>query len=1208
MKQRFLHFAALSLLVLASAWQPARAGYWKTVTEGHTTDPAGLGRLQWNEPEDSMYIVLQYGITPAITGYLTIDDASSYQVAKLYVNDPSVNTLLSVWQLEWDALGTNTTRSGASLDNDQFYLRNYATGEYLCAADATQGVNNPAPDYNSVRTTDADIVRNTIAGVTSDKSKALRFSFAKGDKYPWNTGGPNSGPYNAQVNPEYKYSTTYYNGEVAVAMILSDGTFSVPSNPLALAGGVSEMYGPLTQNATRQSMARAIKYGNTSATRTWSMYQVQVITGGANILRALLDTYTEQGYTPSNYRGGNAPGEYDPAAAQTFANAWNACLAGIAAGDATSEDDAATLQADLALAQQAVASTQKPVTDGYYYLQSAYGYAQPVAISAGNDLNSSTALQFAPLAQNDASFIFNVRSAGTSNSFTVQNFANDYYLNVPRNGSHAALTLAPTNDQKIIALPSAGEFSLSNTVSSTQYYAVDTTQTTGNVSLTATAASDGAAAWRLVPVDSATIASLQAEVTQNKLNLTLARLIGEAEDEVQATDTIYAIDLDNPYVTDASQFSTNAPEVTTNPDQSIGNLMDGDVTTYFHSRWSRYTADETEPTEPHYICVYLADGTERDAVSFRFVPSPNSNFPNNYPTRALITGSTDSLVWDTLATLSIPIISQQGSYVSRPIALSKSYNYLKFSVLETPNGHSSNGQTTLQYAEFNWYDSQIDDRRSASLRADTRDELTALKQAIATARGVTTATEADVAALQQALDAFLAVYPDVSALMDEQTKATALADNAIVSEGVLSYYNSDAVLTLQQAIATNGGTSDELSLLTRAQINERLATLQAAELAFEWGFNKPEGGKTYRIQAAGTSARFVTQNNLVTGGNNHYSTQTEDEITNKAASYFRFVPASDSTYYIQSVNSGFFFNQVKSQLLSRTNVQVRDSLEFVLLPNRHGGFIISNADRTGSLENEVADRSISTHPYTNSTNGSTLNDWIVTEVPADEAVGSKDFLYNEIQIVTLPYALRALPSSTTAPVSAYHVVGVTKDAQGSISQLKLAIYAEGETIAAGQPFVIEAGSSSRFDPTTTDTVTVQLPVDTGALCNASREANGLVGVFASTRYAGTDGAYFTAAQLTPMTASTVIAPQSGYVKMLSVEDESAPYNESDLLIVDVNGEPIVNAIHRALVAGGVVNVYSVDGVLVRRNVQRAEATRGLPAGLYIVGGRKLLVK
>lgn len=45
-----------------------------------------------------------------------------------------------------------------------------------------------------------------------------------------------------------------------------------------------------------------------------------------------------------------------------------------------------------------------------------------------------------------------------------------------------------------------------------------------------------------------------------------------------------------------------------------------------------------------------------------------------------------------------------------------------------------------------------------------------------------------------------------------------------------------------------------------------------------------------------------------------------------------------------------------------------------------------------------------------------------------------------------------------------------------------------------------------------------------------------------------------------------------------------------------------------LLAGGKVTVYSLDGTLVRRDVPAAEALRGLPRGIYVVGGTKFLVR
>ena len=41
---------------------------------------------------------------------------------------------------------------------------------------------------------------------------------------------------------------------------------------------------------------------------------------------------------------------------------------------------------------------------------------------------------------------------------------------------------------------------------------------------------------------------------------------------------------------------------------------------------------------------------------------------------------------------------------------------------------------------------------------------------------------------------------------------------------------------------------------------------------------------------------------------------------------------------------------------------------------------------------------------------------------------------------------------------------------------------------------------------------------------------------------------------------------------------------------------------------GLVDVYNLQGIMVRSQVPSNEATQGLPAGIYIAGNRKVIVK
>ena len=69
-------------------------------------------------------------------------------------------------------------------------------------------------------------------------------------------------------------------------------------------------------------------------------------------------------------------------------------------------------------------------------------------------------------------------------------------------------------------------------------------------------------------------------------------------------------------------------------------------------------------------------------------------------------------------------------------------------------------------------------------------------------------------------------------------------------------------------------------------------------------------------------------------------------------------------------------------------------------------------------------------------------------------------------------------------------------------------------------------------------------------------------------------------------------------------------NVSVDLVVYVKGNGMLNGVNEVIVEDQAekVDVYSIDGVLIRRNVARANATDGLAKGIYIVGKQKVLVK
>ena len=105
--------------------------------------------------------------------------------------------------------------------------------------------------------------------------------------------------------------------------------------------------------------------------------------------------------------------------------------------------------------------------------------------------------------------------------------------------------------------------------------------------------------------------------------------------------------------------------------------------------------------------------------------------------------------------------------------------------------------------------------------------------------------------------------------------------------------------------------------------------------------------------------------------------------------------------------------------------------------------------------------------------------------------------------------------------------------------------------------------------------------------------------------------YFLEDSVVDEPANTTIGYQRAVLIPWLVENlaDSDP-NISVDKIVYVKGNGMLNGINETVIEDPkeIVDVYSIDGVLLRRNVARINATNGLAKGIYIVGKQKVLVK
>lgn len=58
----------------------------------------------------------------------------------------------------------------------------------------------------------------------------------------------------------------------------------------------------------------------------------------------------------------------------------------------------------------------------------------------------------------------------------------------------------------------------------------------------------------------------------------------------------------------------------------------------------------------------------------------------------------------------------------------------------------------------------------------------------------------------------------------------------------------------------------------------------------------------------------------------------------------------------------------------------------------------------------------------------------------------------------------------------------------------------------------------------------------------------------------------------------------------------------------LSNDPNAAGVESVTATDGPVNVYNMQGMMIRSNVPANEATCGLPAGIYIINGKKVLVR
>ena len=349
------------------------------------------------------------------------------------------------------------------------------------------------------------------------------------------------------------------------------------------------------------------------------------------------------------------------------------------------------------------------------------------------------------------------------------------------------------------------------------------------------------------------------------------------------------------------------------------------------------------------------------------------------------------------------------------------------------------------------------------------------------------------------------------------------------------------------------------------------------------------------------------ENAIKWGGYNHADNSREDYIATDPYAMWRLVKMDnvegedEPCYAIQSRATGHYIGVYGNQ--SGTSGMSVEPVPYHITLAKSGALFLTCADKVAN-SNKIplhADGRKILVTWSSSVNGPST--WTFEPVGEDIENLEIDVNNNEATIITLPYAYGADGDVSPATnkengIMTYGIKGVSED--GS----KLLLYQK-ESFAAGEPMIVVAGELTNDADADKETIKMFLPLANDYSYDLV-DANGLVGTFNYTFIPSNVGLIKGDSVISTEATEVAVFGQRGYINAAQVKNMEGV---ETALTLNLKGE-FVNNINNAGVATkpGKVNVYTVDGVLVKKNVKAANAKDGLKKGVYIIGKEKVLVK
>lgn len=671
-------------------------------------------------------------------------------------------------------------------------------------------------------------------------------------------------------------------------------------------------------------------------------------------------------------------------------------------------------------------------------------------------------------------------------------------------------------------------------------------------------------------------------------------------------------------------------------------LLDGDANTFFHSTWH---GGEDAWKGNHFLQFQLE--APQQELLLKWVKRVHDNANGGAPAKVTLWGTkSDEALdkgkenktndageevmdydawkkqgWDSLAvsTFNYPYAIKVGEATKNNYAgvayfkVPAGYKNFRLEVVSRANGAGAdgNGNRFFYGSEFRVYKGAYDEVNSLNASVPKAD-IDALNAAIAklnTEVKAEKATKESIEALQKAYDQFLKNYPEPKRVTDALAEAQKLSTSSVEGAEV-GYYKEGAKAKLE-AVITSVKTQLEAQVKTKApnveQINAYLAELNAGLAEFAKQLIMPEAG-VYRIQSASAEktreGRMITAINSsreshlkmwgrVLDPNNKGVYKDEDGFSSVLGAYWD-VQKVENGYTLKNVYTGLYAAPKAGQaVMTQSETPYVFSVTFAKTPGCFN-FVIKadDAEAKKIYVNAESDNLV----LWNSAEGQ--DNSAFKFLPATEDInkaldpedGFRVYVQAKVaQIITLPVNAGFDPSNGQF----YTVIG-----QDAESKIQLAAVTDNK-LNAGQAYVYKPAEKNESNFVTlyptkdvNKDYTKLNPTHT-----PGQAVNGLTPVFENTRLNEESGIFNRDHSLVLLSEpNESVAANTGYFDKMPVTDKKGD--------AELKAEDTITSLGRVVVLNGKAGkagVYTLSGV-------RVNNANHLPAGVYIVNGKKQVVK